>query len=203
MGYVDKTTGEVSGVGRLQGGVGQTLTGTVGRDKVLQHAHTFLKVRKDRVFNNLSTFCTGFLRLSHQTTHTCQLCNLVGRTTGSGVKHHEHSVETLVGFSHLLHEGLLQIGVDVRPSINYLVVTLVVGDETHIIVSSDLLDVFVTTLNDVYLFLRDDDIVEVEGQTALVCLAVTEVLDTIQEVAGTGHTNCLDNLGDDVAQRFL
>ena len=41
---VDETTCQVTGVGRLHGGVGQTLTGTVGRDEVLQHGHTLLEV---------------------------------------------------------------------------------------------------------------------------------------------------------------
>ncbi len=37
LGDVDQTAGQVTGVGGLQGGVGQTLTGTVGGDEVLQH----------------------------------------------------------------------------------------------------------------------------------------------------------------------
>ena len=88
MRYVNQTTGQVSGIGRLQSGIGKTLTGTVGRDKVLQHGQTFLKVRKDRVLDNLTTFCTTLLRFRHQTTHTGQLTNLLLRTTGTGIHHH-------------------------------------------------------------------------------------------------------------------
>ena len=43
---------------------------SVGRDKVLQQRQTFLKVRKNRVFDNLTAFGTCFLGLRHQTTHT-------------------------------------------------------------------------------------------------------------------------------------
>ena len=203
MGNVYETAGEVTGVGRLQGGIGKTLTGTVRRDKVLEHGHAFLKVRKNRVLNNLRAFGTGFLGLGHKTTHTGELGNLVGTTTGTRVEHHEHSVETLVGFGHLLHEGLFQVGIDVRPSIDYLIVTLVVGDETHVVVHRDLVDFLVTALHDVSLFGRNDDIVEVERQTAFVGLAVTEVLDTVEELAGAGHTHGLDDAGNDVAQGLL
>ena len=96
MRYVNQTTGQVSGIGRLQSGIGKTLTGTVGRDKVLQHGQTFLKVRKNRVFDNLTAFGTCFLGLRHQTTHTGELTNLFLRTTGTGIQHHVYRVETLV-----------------------------------------------------------------------------------------------------------
>jgi len=94
--YVHQTTSQVTGVGSLQSGIRQTLTGTVSRNKVLKHGQTFLKVRKNRVFNNLCALGTGLLRLGHQTTHTRQLTNLFLRTTGTGIKHHKYRVETLV-----------------------------------------------------------------------------------------------------------
>ena len=201
--HIDESTGEVTGVGRLQGGVGQTLTGTVGGDEVLQHGHTFLEVRKNRVLDNLRAFGTGLLRLGHQTTHTGKLGNLVGRTTGTGIEHHEHGVETLVGLGHLLHEGLLQVGIHVRPGVDDLIVTLVVGDEAHVVVHGNLVNFVVTALHDVDFLGRNDNVVEVEGQTALVGLAVTEVLDTVEELAGAGHTDGLDDLGNDVTERLL
>ena len=49
--YIDETTCEVTGIGRLQSGIGKTLTGTVRRDEVLQHRHTFFKVRDNRVLD--------------------------------------------------------------------------------------------------------------------------------------------------------
>ena len=145
MRYVNKTTSQVTSIGSLHRGISKTLTSTVRSDKVLQHRHTLLKVRKDRVLNNLRTFCTSLLRLSHQTTHTRQLLNLILRTTGSGIKHHIHSVESLVCLGHFLHQDITQVGVNVSPSINYLVVTLLVGNETHIIVVGDFLNLLLTS----------------------------------------------------------
>src|SRR3712207_8886480 len=47
----------------LHSGIGQTLTGTVRRNEVLKHRHTFLKVGKNRILDNLRSFGTGLLRL--------------------------------------------------------------------------------------------------------------------------------------------
>ena len=89
------------------------------------------------------------------------------------------------------------------PGIDHLIVTFVVGDETHVIVHHDLFDFLVTAFNQLFLFLRDDDITQVEGQTAFEGHLVTQVLDSIQEFAGTGYTDSLDNIADDVTQRLL
>ena len=162
MRYVNKTTSQVTSIGSLHRGISKTLTSTVRSDKVLQHRHTLLKVRKDRVLNDLRTFCTSLLRLSHQTTHTRQLLNLILRTTGSRVKHHVNGVESLICLSHLLHQNITQIGIYVSPRIDYLVVTLLVGDETHIIVVGDFLNLLATTLNNLLLLRWDDNITKVE-----------------------------------------
>ena len=203
MRYVDQTTGQITGVGSLHSGICQTLTGTVGRDEVFQHRHTLLEVRQDGVLNNLGTLGTGFLGLGHQTTHTGELANLVLTTTGTGVEHHEDSVEALVGLGHLLHQHIAQVVVDVGPGIDNLVVTLGVGDEAHVVVLGNLAHLFVTLLHQVFLRLGDDDVVEVERQTGLVGHAITEVLDAVEELAGLSETYVLDNVGNDVAQRLL
>ena len=46
---VDETTREVTGVRRLERGVGEALTRAVRRDEVLEHAETLAEVRGDRV----------------------------------------------------------------------------------------------------------------------------------------------------------
>ena len=90
-----------------------------------------------------------------------------------------------------------------RPGINNLVITLVVSNEAHVIVVSNLLHLFITLGNEFCLLLRDDDIIEVERQTCQISHAVTQVLNTIEELASLGETNILDNVGNDVTQRFL
>ena len=90
-----------------------------------------------------------------------------------------------------------------RPGIDNLIVTLVIGDESHVIVVSNLTNLLITLLDQVGLLLRDDDIVEVERQTGQICHAVTEVLNTIEELTSLCETYVLDNIGNDITQTLL
>ena len=162
MADIDKTTGKVTCVSCLQSCISQTLTGTVSGDEVLQHGQSFLKVGEDGVFNNLTTFSTSFLRLGHQTTHARELTNLFLRTTGTRVKHHIDAVEALVVGTDGLHEDARKVVIDVRPHIDNLVVTLVIGDEAHVILVHNLLDLLIALGDEFFFLLGDDDVVEVK-----------------------------------------
>ena len=89
------------------------------------------------------------------------------------------------------------------PGVDNLVVTLVLSDEAHAIVVLDGTNFVLTALHNLLLFWRDDDVVKVERQTSDVCHAVTEVLDAVEELAGTSHTDSLDYAGDDATQGLL
>ena len=78
MRNIHQTSRQVSGICSLKGGIGKTLTSSVGGDEVLQHRHTFFKVGDDRVLDNVCTGSTGLLRLGHKTTHTAELFDLGG-----------------------------------------------------------------------------------------------------------------------------
>ena len=90
-----------------------------------------------------------------------------------------------------------------RPGINNLVVTLGVGDETHIIIVGDFLNFLLAFLYDAILLLWDDDVIQVERKTGYIRHVVTQVLNTIEECTSTGHTHSLDNIGDDATQGLL
>ena len=53
--YVHETSGEVTCISGLEGGISQTLTGTVGGDEVLEHGHALLKVGHDRILDDFSS----------------------------------------------------------------------------------------------------------------------------------------------------
>ena len=89
------------------------------------------------------------------------------------------------------------------PGIDNLVVTLVVGDESHVIVVGNLTNLLVTLLDQVSLLLRDDDVVEVERQTSQVSHTITEVLNTIEELACLSKSDILDNVGNNITQTLL
>ena len=101
--YIHQPTSEVSRIGCFKRCIGKSLTRSVGRDKVLQDRKTFLKVRKDRVLNDLAPTSGRFLWLSHQTTHTGKLANLFLGTTRPRVKHHIYRVEPLSVLTDTLH----------------------------------------------------------------------------------------------------
>ena len=90
-----------------------------------------------------------------------------------------------------------------RPNVDDLIVTLVVGDETHVVVVDHLLHFLVTFLHECFFLFRYDDVAKVKRQTSLKGHVVAQVLDTIQKVGRLGHTADLDDMTDDVAQRLL
>ena len=76
---VHQTTGQVTRVGGTQRGVGQTLTGTVAGDEVLQHRQALAEVRLDRPRDDVT------LRVRHQTTHSGDLTDLHHVSAGTRV----------------------------------------------------------------------------------------------------------------------
>ena len=88
---------QVAGIGRLQRGVGQTLTGAVRRDEVLQHVQAFAEVGGDRGLDDFAR------RLGHQAAHTGKLADLLFRTARAGVGHDVNRVEVAAGAVVLFH----------------------------------------------------------------------------------------------------
>ena len=196
--YIDQTTGQITGIGSLQSGIGKTLTGTVGRDEVLQHGHSLFEVCEDRVLDiGTGVGRTGLQRLTHDTTDTCQLFDLLLVTTSTGIHHHVNGVKALVSTLHMIHQNRGHLAVDLLPSINYLTVTLIIGNLTFVIEFGNLIHDLVTLINEGFLLLRDKNIIEVEGQTTTECTVVTQVFNIIEELSCASHTTGLDHLRDD------
>ncbi len=77
LGNIYKTSCKISRVSCSKSGIRQTLTCSVSRHEVLQNVKTLTEVRFDRQLDSL-TCC-----ISHQTTHTGKLFDLLVRTTGT------------------------------------------------------------------------------------------------------------------------
>ena len=77
LGHVYQTAGQVTGVSGTQCGIGQTFPGTVGRNEVFQNGQAFTEVGFDGSVDDPAG------RVSHQTTHTGQLTDLLHVTTGT------------------------------------------------------------------------------------------------------------------------
>ena len=67
LGNIHQAAGQITGICRAQGGIGQTFAGAVGGDEVFQGGQTFAEVGTDRQRDDT----TGWI--SHQTAHTGQL----------------------------------------------------------------------------------------------------------------------------------
>src|SRR5690606_10624348 len=165
---VDQTASQVSGVGGLQSGVGETLTGAVRRDEVLHGVQAFAEVGRNRRLDDRA------VRFSHQAAHARKLTNLRRRTAGARVGHHVDGIERLLRdygaarvdrFFHaeLVHHRLGDLVIGARPDVDDLVVALAVGDETGRVLFLDLLHLALGAAQDLALLLRHDHVVHTDG----------------------------------------
>ena len=151
---VDETAGEVAGVGRLERGVGETLTRAVGRDEVLEHGETFAEVGLDGRFDD---FAGG---LGHEAAHAGELTNLLFGTTGAGVGHDVDRVHGsfLVGALHVAEHLVRHLFRDGRPHLDDLVVALAVGDGAVEVLLLDGDNLLLGFVDDGVLGRRDDHV---------------------------------------------
>ena len=75
--HVHQAAGQVAGIGRLQRGIGQSLTGAVRRNEVLQHVEAFAEVGRRWGLDDLAG------RLGHQSAHTGELADLLFGSAGA------------------------------------------------------------------------------------------------------------------------
>ncbi|MPM05097.1 hypothetical protein SDC9_51381 [bioreactor metagenome] len=89
------------------------------------------------------------------------------------------------------------------PGINNLVVTFVVGNESHVVKIHNFFYFGITFFHQFFFFSRNNYIIQVERQTSFESHAVTQILDIIEELSSTGNTANFDYIPNDVAQRFF
>ncbi len=165
--HVDQTAGQVTRVRGLQRRVGQTLSGTVGRDEVLKHVQAFTEVRRDGRLDD------GAVRLGHQAAHAGQLADLGRATAGTGVGHHVNRVERfLIDFlafavdglllGQLRHHDLADFVAGLAPDVHDLVVALASGHQTGDVLLLDLLDFLLGALDQLVLLLGHQHVVDAD-----------------------------------------
>ena len=198
---IHQSTGQITRIGCLQGRVRQSFSGTVCRNEVLQNGESLLEVREDGVLNDVLPSRRGrLLRLGHQATHARQLTNLLLRSTCTRVHHHVNRVETLLVSLQTVHQDVGQARVCVRPDVNDLVVTLVVRDQTHVVVVHHLPDLRRGLFHQLFLFRWDDDVVQVERQSALEGHGESKLLDVVQELCCARNAHTVQHVGNDATQ---
>ena len=122
--HVDEAAGEVTGVGGLERGIGETLAGAVGGDEVLEDGEAFTEVGRD---GGLDDFAGG---LGHEAAHAGELADLLLGAAGAGVGHDVDRVHgaVLVGLLHVVEHLVCDALGDGGPHLDDLVGALAVGD---------------------------------------------------------------------------
>ena len=170
LSHVHQTAGQVTGVRRLQGGIGQTFTGTVSGDEVLEYVQALTEVTGDRRFDD------GTIRLRHQTTHTGQLTNLCRGAPRTGIGHHKDRVEGTLLFvlavtvfhhfdAQVFHHCLGDLVVGTGPDIHHLVITLTTGYQTGSKLLLDLANLVFGRVDHGVLGIRDHHVFHTNGGT--------------------------------------
>ena len=152
------------------------------RDEVLKNGKAIHKVGQDRVFDNRPTRVTRLTWFSHQAPQTAQLLNLLFGTTCTRVKHHEHRVEALLVAGQLTHQCIGNAVVRISPTVDDLVVTLVVRNQTHVVVVPHFVYFTLRFFQCILLDGRRDQVTKVEGQTTAEGPSKAHVFDVVEEI---------------------
>ena len=137
---VYQTTGQVTGVSCSQSGISQTFTSTTRGNKVFQNVQAFTIVCTNRNFDG----STG--GIGNQTTHTGKLTNLTHGTTGAGICHHKDWIVTVQIFL----KCFCNIVCCFFPCLQNHVVTLCIGQQTHIEFICDFINLLLCFCNQLF-----------------------------------------------------
>ena len=198
LSHVGQFARQVSGVGRLQGRVGQSLASAVGRAEILQHAQALAEIRLDRRLDDLAR------RLGHQAAHPGELANLLDSAASARVGHQVDRVDVagpaLVGLQ-LVHHFDGDLLPSVGPGVEHLVVPLALGDDPALIELENPQHVLLGVADDLRLARRRDQIVAGERQAAPRALAEPQLVHAVEQVDRPAASENLVAIRDHGGQR--
>ena len=187
---VDQTTGQVTGVGGTQRGIGKTFTGAAGGDEVLQNVQTFTIIRSDRDFDGL----TG--GVGDQSAHTRELTDLAHGTTRAGVGHHVNRIISV----QIILELVGNVVGRLFPDRQNLFVSFLIGTQTHVELFADRVDVLFGLGDDLLLLGRDIRVTDRDGDRPAGGVLVALCLHVVQHDSGDLGAVHADAGVDDLAQ---
>src|SRR5579884_2821764 len=196
LGGVHEFARQISGIGRVEGGIGETLAGAVRGDEVFQYAQAFAEVGNDRA---LDDFAAG---LGHQAAHTGELAHLLSIAARAGIDHEKDGIVFLaiLIFLQLAEHDVGNLVTGVGPDIDDFVVALAVGDDAAPILLLDEANLFVGIFQLGLLPLRDDHVLDSNGDPGPGGFAEPEFLQFIQRGHGDCGTRCPVTAPDDIAE---
>ena len=187
MPNVYELSSEVSRVSCLKSCIRETLTSTVGRYEVLKNRQTLTEVSLNWLLND------GSVWLSHQSSHTTKLTNLLAGSTSSRVGHDEDRVEGRPTFGLTsriilelrgrdgLHHILSDLVSNVRPDIDDLVVSLSGRYETFAILAVDLAHLLISFSKEWLLRVWNNHVLNSDGDSGDSCEVVPVVLELVRK----------------------
>src|SRR5260221_7908500 len=161
--HVHELAGHVAGIGGLERGVGQTLSGAVGGDEEFQQGQAVAESRENRVLDDVAA------GLGHEAAQTGELTHLLFVTTRAGIHHQIDGVVfllALVLFERAEHDAGDLVGA-VRPDVHDLVIAFARRDDTLAILLLDFADLLVRAFDLLVAFLRDDHVINADGNAGL------------------------------------
>ena len=196
---VNELASEVTGVGRLERGVGETLAGAVRGDEELENGEALAEIRGDRLLDDFAR------RFSHLAAHSGELFDLRAVTTSAGVDHHEHGVHValaLVVFE-CAEERVGNFLTGVGPNVLHLVLALAVGDDASAVLLLDLGNLAVGLFEEFGFFLRNHHVVDADGNASAGGRAEAEFLELVEGFDSGLLTAGFVATPDDVGELFL
>src|SRR6478736_1416897 len=190
---VHQTTGQVTRVGGTQGGIGQTLTGTVRGDEVFQHRQALAVGGLDRARDDLA------LRVGHQATDTRDLADLHPVTTGTAGHHAVDGVHRRQAVTHRLGD---LVGCLV-PDLDQFLATLVVVDQALVVLALDLRGHGLVAGQQFRLGGRNLDVGDGDGDARAGGPVETGILQVVQRCRGDDLRVALGEVVDDPGQFAL
>nr|ARR75619.1 hypothetical protein [uncultured bacterium] len=112
-------------------------------------------------------------------------------------------MEALFVVAQFAYERLRNARVYTAPDVYYLVITFVVGNETHVVVVPYFINFSFCIFQQVLFDIRDDKVVDVERQSTLEGHAESKLLDIIEELGCFCNACDCDDVANDFAKRFL
>ena len=170
MRNVDKAPRQITGVCRLQRGIGKTFPSAVRGNEVFQNRKPFTEAGLDGDFDRFA------VRVGHQTAHARQLFDLVDGATRAGVRHHPDGVE----FFKRVFQFFRYVVRRFFPYGNDLFISFVVGNTASFEELFDVEDLFFRIAQNGFLVGRHLHIENAGRQRADGGIFIAERLDIVQ-----------------------
>ena len=199
LGHVHQLAGHVTGVGGLEGGVGQTLARAVRGDEIFQHRKALAEIRQNRFFDDVAA------GLGHETAQAGELAHLLFVAARAGIHHQVDRVVFLLALGRLEgaeHDAGNHIGA-MCPDVHDLVVTFARGDDTFAILLFDFFDLLLGGVNLFVAFLGHDHVVDADGRAGLGGFTEAEFLELVEHGDGFFVAGKLVTFPDQVAELAL